>query len=77
MGVVGALLGWLIRSLALRLRPIVHLNRVLVTAALGLLIGLTAMAYQLISGDTFTQVLFPDRTHSRSWSNMPPTIRSV
>jgi H+/Cl- antiporter ClcA len=58
MGVVGALLGWLIRSLALWLRPIVHLNRILVTAALGLLIGLTAMAYQLISGDTFTQVLF-------------------
>ena len=35
-----------------------HLNRVLVTAALGLLIGLTAMAYQLISGRSFTQVLF-------------------
>jgi predicted membrane protein len=77
MGVVGALLGRLIRSLALRLRPIVHLNRVLVTPALGLLIGLTAMAYQLISGDTFTQVLFPDRTHFRSWSNTPPTIRPV
>lgn len=28
------------------------------TAALGLLIGLTAMAYQLISGHSFTQVLF-------------------
>jgi H+/Cl- antiporter ClcA len=58
MGVVGALLGWLIRSLALRLRPIVHLNRVLVTSALGLLIGITAMAYQLLSGRSFTQVLF-------------------
>jgi H+/Cl- antiporter ClcA len=58
MGVVGALLGWLIRSLALRLRPVVHLNRVLVTSLLGLLIGLTAMAYQLISGRSFTQVLF-------------------
>jgi len=58
MGVVGALLGWLIRALALRLRPIVHLNRVLVTALLGLLIGLTAMVYQLISGRSFTQVLF-------------------
>jgi hypothetical protein len=32
--------------------------RVLVTAMLGLLIGLTAMAYQLISGHSFTQVLF-------------------
>jgi len=58
MGAAGALLGWLIRSLALRLRPIVHLNRVLVTSLLGLLIGLTAMAYQLISGRSFTQVLF-------------------
>ena len=58
MGAVGALLRWLIRALALLLRPIVHLNRVLVTSALGLLIGLTAMAYQLLSGRSFTQVLF-------------------
>ena len=58
LGAAGALLGWLIRSLALWLRPIVHLNRVLVTTAFGLLIGLTAMAYQLISGRSFTQVLF-------------------
>jgi H+/Cl- antiporter ClcA len=58
MGVVGALLGWLIRSIGLWLRPIVHLNRALVTAALGLLIGCSAMVYQLISGQTFTQVLF-------------------
>ena len=58
MGVVGALLGWLIRWVGLSLRPVVHLNRVLVTSALGLLIGLTAMAYQLISGHSFTQVLF-------------------
>jgi tetratricopeptide (TPR) repeat protein len=48
MGVVGALLGWLIRWAALSLRPVVHLNRVLVTSALGLLIGLTAMVYQLV-----------------------------
>ena len=58
MGAVGALLGWLIRWVGLSLRPVVHLNRVLVTSALGLLIGLTAMAYQLISGQSFTQVLF-------------------
>ena len=58
MGAVGALLGWLIRWCALALRPLVHLNRVLVTSVLGLLIGLTAMAYQLISGHSFTQVLF-------------------
>ena len=58
MGVVGALLGWGIRWVGLSLRPLVHLNRVLVTAGLGLLIGLTAMAYQLISGHSFSQVLF-------------------
>jgi H+/Cl- antiporter ClcA len=58
MGATGALLAWLIRALALWLRPIVHLNRVLVTSALGLLIGLIAMAYQLVSGRSFTQVLF-------------------
>jgi H+/Cl- antiporter ClcA len=49
MGAAGALLGWLIRSGGLWLRPIVHLNRVLVTSALGLLIGVIAMAYQLLS----------------------------
>ena len=58
VGAVGALLGWLIRWIGLSLRPVVHLNRVLVTAGLGLLIGLTAMAYQLISDNSFTQVLF-------------------
>jgi H+/Cl- antiporter ClcA len=58
IGAVGALLGWLIRSLALWLRPIVHVNRVLMTAAFGLLIGLFAMAYQLVTARSFTQVLF-------------------
>jgi H+/Cl- antiporter ClcA len=58
VGAVGALLGWLIRWIGLSLRPVVHLNRVLVTSGLGLLIGLTAMAYQLVSGNSFTQVLF-------------------
>jgi len=58
MGAGGALLGWVVRWIGLSLRPVVHLNRVLVTSALGLLIGLTAMAYQLISDNSFTQVLF-------------------
>ena len=58
MGAGGALLGWVIRWIGLSLRPVVHLNRVLVTAGLGLVIGLTAMAYQLISDNSFTQVLF-------------------
>jgi H+/Cl- antiporter ClcA len=58
VGVVGALFGWLIRSLGLWLRPIVHVNRVLMTTAFGLLIGLIAMAYQLVTGRSFTDVLF-------------------
>ena len=58
MGLGGALLGWVIRWIGLSLRPVVHLNRVLVTSALGLLVGLTAMAYQLLSDNSFTQVLF-------------------
>jgi len=62
MGAAGALLGWVIRWIGLSLRPVVHVNRVLVTAALGLLIGLTAMAYQLISDHSFSQVLFSGQT---------------
>jgi hypothetical protein len=71
IGAIGAGFGWLIRSLALRLRPIVHINRVLVTAALGLLIGLIAMAYQLISGRSFKDVLFPARMHCPTSSGTP------
>lgn len=58
LGAGGALLGWVIRWIGLSLRPVVHVNRVLVTAGLGLVVGLTAMAYQLISDNSFTQVLF-------------------
>ena len=57
-GVGGALLGWAIRWIGLSLRPVVHRNRVLVTTGLGLLIGLTAMTYDLLSDRSFTQVLF-------------------
>ncbi len=58
IGVIGALLAWAVRSLGLVMRPVVHLNRVLVTTALGGIIGVTAMTYQLVSGHSFTQVLF-------------------
>jgi H+/Cl- antiporter ClcA len=58
IGVIGALLGWGVRSLGLVLRPVVHLNRVVVTTVFGALIGLTAMTYQLVSDHSFTQVLF-------------------
>jgi len=57
-GVGCAALAWGIRWVGLNLRPIVHLNRVLVTPALGLAIGLIAMGYQLASGNSFSQVLF-------------------
>jgi len=58
MGAAGALLAWVIRWIGLSLRSVVHMNRVLVTATLGLLIGLIAMAYQLISDNSFNQVLY-------------------
>jgi H+/Cl- antiporter ClcA len=58
MGAAGALVGWVIRWIGLSLRPVVHVNRILVTAVLGLVIGVTAMGYQLISDHSFTQVLY-------------------
>lgn len=58
MGIVAATIAWVIRWGGLSLRPLVHTNRVLVTGALGLVIGATAMSYQLITGNSFTQVLF-------------------
>jgi len=58
LGAAAVPIGWAIRWVALSLRPIVHRSRVLVTAGLGLLVGLIAMAYQLISDHSFTQVLF-------------------
>jgi H+/Cl- antiporter ClcA len=58
LGMAAAPLGWAIRWLALSLRPLVHRNRLPVTAVLGLLVGLLAMSYQLISGNSFTDVLF-------------------
>ena len=38
------------------LRPLVHAKRVVVTTALGLLIGLSATLYQVVTGNTFTSV---------------------
>lgn len=58
LSAAAACIGWVIRWIGLSLRPVVHRGRVLVTSALGLAIGLTAMAYQLISDRSFTQVLF-------------------
>ena len=57
-GAAGAGLGWVIRWIGLSLRPLVHLNRVLVTTCLGALIGLSATAYQVMTDNSFTQVLF-------------------
>lgn len=58
IGAIAAVLGWVIRFVGLSLRPVVHARRIVVTAGLGLLIGVTAAAYQLMSGNAFTQVLF-------------------
>jgi H+/Cl- antiporter ClcA len=58
MGVACAMLCWLILWVARWLRPLVHRNRLLVTTALGLLVGLIAMGYQLVSDEPFDLVLF-------------------
>jgi chloride channel protein, CIC family len=58
VGLIGALLGWVVRWVGLTGRPLVHRNRVPVTVAFGALIGLTAMAYQMVTGKGFTDVLF-------------------
>jgi hypothetical protein len=58
MGAVGAGVGWVIRWVGLSLRRVVHINRVPVTAALGLAIGACAMSYQLLTTHSFTDVMF-------------------
>jgi H+/Cl- antiporter ClcA len=58
VGVLGALLGWGIRWVALSLRPLVHRSRVAVPVALGLVIGLCATTYQVITGRGAEEVLF-------------------
>lgn len=58
VGVLGALVGWGVRWVGLSLRPVVHRSRVLVTAALGLGVGLVAMVYQLVTDRGFEEVLF-------------------
>ena len=58
VGLLGALLAWAIRWLALTVRPVVHRHRVPVTVGLGLAVGLCAMGYQLATGHPFGQVLF-------------------
>jgi len=71
IGAAAAAVSWVIRSLALALRPVVHLNRVLVTGAFGLLIGLTAMGYQLLTDQGFTDVLFSGQ------DAMPELVRNA
>jgi H+/Cl- antiporter ClcA len=58
MGAAGALIGWAIRWVGLSLRPLVHANRLAVTTCLGLLVGLCATVYQVVTGNSFTHVLF-------------------
>ena len=77
MGVACALLGWLIRWTGLSLRPVVHLNRVLVTAGLGLLIGLTAIGVPAgLRAQLHARCCSPARMRCPSWSRMPRTTRS-
>lgn len=58
IGAVCAVIAWVVRSIALTVRPVVHRSRVLVTTVLGVLVGLTAAGYQLVTDQSFTHVLF-------------------
>ena len=55
--------------------PARHLSRILVTPALGVLIGLTAMIYQLVSDNSFTDVLYSGSPPCPGSSSTPPTTR--
>lgn len=57
-GAVAAGLSWAIRRGALSLRPLVHRSRVLVTGLLGLGVGLCALVFALVSGDSPAEILF-------------------
>jgi H+/Cl- antiporter ClcA len=58
IGVAAALLGTAIRRLALRARPIVQRNRLLVTPAAGLVVAGLAIAYAAGTGNAAADVLF-------------------
>lgn len=58
VGVGCALLSWVIRAIALPLRFVVHRGRVVVTTVLGLLVGLIAAGFQVLTGESGNEVLF-------------------
>jgi H+/Cl- antiporter ClcA len=58
IGVAAALLGTAVRRLALRARPIVQRNRLLITPAAGLVVAGLAIAYAAGTGNAAADVLF-------------------
>jgi H+/Cl- antiporter ClcA len=58
IGLLAAVLGTGIRRLALALRPHVERRLVLVTPLVGLAVGALAIVYDVVSGHSFTDVLF-------------------
>jgi H+/Cl- antiporter ClcA len=58
IGLAAAVVGTTIRRLALLLRPHVERRLVLLTPLAGLVVGALAMAYAVVSGHSFSEVLF-------------------
>lgn len=57
-GVVAAALGWAVRGLALVTRRVVDVRRVAFLPVAGLLVGATAVAFELLTGHASSEVLF-------------------
>jgi H+/Cl- antiporter ClcA len=58
IGVLGACLGTLIRRAALLLQPVVARRRVVLTPVVGLLVALTAVLFEVVTGKASSFVLF-------------------
>ena len=75
IGVLAAVLGTLVRRAALVLQPVVRRRQVLLTPVVGLLVALTAVLFEVVTGKASSFVLFsgqdalPDLVHdASSWS---------
>jgi H+/Cl- antiporter ClcA len=62
IGVLAAVVGAVIRRLAIRLRPVVERRIMLLTPAVGLAIAALAIAYQVVTGHGFMDVLTSGQT---------------
>lgn len=57
-GLVAAVLGWLVRTFAQTLQPVVARRRLLLTPLVGALVGVVAVVFHLLTGEGVAEVLF-------------------